>query len=343
MEKKINLLDLNPSEIEELVINNGEKKFRGKQIFEWLYKNIDSIDEMTNISKDFKHKLQTSVEIKRSKIVRRIKSKNDETIKFLIELYDNNVIECVLMKYNHGYTACLSTQVGCKMGCKFCASSELGFDRNLSSGEMIDQILTIQKSEDIRISNIVLMGIGEPLDNYENVVKFLKMINISNGLNIGLRHVSLSTCGVVPKIYELMKEKFGLTLSVSLHASNNDTRNMIMPINKKYPIEMLIEACYKYVKETGRRITFEYAIIDGVNDNQNEAQELAILIKNILCHVNLIPVNKVPDSKYTKSTNSKIQKFKNVLEGRGINVTIRRELGTDIEAACGQLRRGHES
>ncbi|MFZ5989073.1 MAG: 23S rRNA (adenine(2503)-C(2))-methyltransferase RlmN, partial [Bacillota bacterium] len=252
---------------------------------------------------------------------------------------DGNIIESVLMKYQHGFSVCISSQVGCKMGCRFCASTGAGFVRSLSAGEMLDQVLTIQNDAGNRVGNIVIMGIGEPLDNYDNMVKFLRLVNHKEGLNVGARHISVSTCGLVPKILKLSEENIPITLSISLHAPNDVIREQIMPINKRYSIDKIVEACKIYTETTNRRITFEYALIDGVNDSKDNAVELARLIRGMLCHVNLIPVNTVSSTGYRKSAREKIQKFKDILESYGIETTVRRELGSDINAACGQLRR----
>lgn len=337
--RKINLMDLSLNETEELMVKLGEPKFRGKQVYEWVNKGCESFDDMTNLSKSLRNKLDeishTGVFQVRSKLVSQI----DGTIKYLFALDDDNVIESVVMEYKHGNTICISSQVGCKMGCTFCASTVAGFVRSLSAGEMLGQIITASRDSGKKISNVVIMGIGEPLDNYDNVIKFLRLANSSDGLNIGFRHFSLSTCGIVPNVLRLAKEKIPLTLSVSLHASNDVARSGVMPVNRKYSIDKLIEACKIYTRETGRRITFEYTMIDGVNDSQQDAEELANLIKGMLCHVNLIPVNSVPGTGYKKSERHKIELYIKVLEKYNIQVTVRRELGSDINAACGQLRR----
>jgi len=339
MSEKVNLLDLSLEELQDLFAEMNSEKFRAKQVFQWLHKGIEHVDDMTNISKQLRNQLLEKAEIKKIKIVKRFISQLDGTVKYLFELQDGNIIESVLMRYKHGLTVCISSQVGCRMGCKFCASTGVGYIRNLSAGEMLDQVLTIQKDAGERISNIVIMGIGEPLDNYDNLIRFLKLVNHPDGINIGLRHISVSTCGVVPKIIELSRENLPITLSISLHAANDKTRSEIMPVNNKYSIDKLIEACKIYTQATKRRITFEYALISEVNDKPEQAKELAKLLKGMLCHVNLIPVNTVKGTGYVKSKRERIDKFKSILEGYGIETTVRRELGSDINASCGQLRR----
>ena len=317
----------------------GEKTFRAEQIFKWIYsENVDTIDEMTNISIELRNKLKDNFELKRFKIIEKQKSK-DGTIKYLFDLLDGNAIETVLMEYKYGKTICVSSQVGCKMGCKFCASTGISYIRNLSSGEILEQILKVEKDENTKISNIVFMGIGEPLDNYDNVIKAVKIINDPKGLNIGARHISISTCGLVPKIYKLAEENLQCTLSVSLHSTNNEKRSELMPVNRTYNIQELIKACKYYINKTKRRISFEYALVKGENDSIENSKELAKLLKGMICHVNLIPVNEIKKDGYKKSTNENIMKFRDDLNSRGIVATIRRELGSDIDAACGQLRR----
>ncbi len=321
--------------------NLGEKKFRAKQIFVWLSRGVTSFDEMTDISKQLREKLGTVSYISVAKPIKVLESKIDGTKKFLFELGDGNVVESVVMYYKHGVTICISCQVGCRMGCKFCASTIGGKVRDLSAGEILDQVIFAQKHIGERISNIVMMGIGEPMDNFDNVVKFLKNVNDENGLNIGYRHISVSTCGVVPKIYEFSHLNLPVTLSISLHAVSDGMRSSIMPINNKYHIDELIEACKKYIEENHRRISFEYAIINGVNDSVENARSLAHLLGGMLCHVNLIPVNNVEENSFVKPDRSKIERFVNTLGDCGINATVRRELGSDISASCGQLRRAH--
>lgn len=339
MEGRVNLLDLDIDDLQMLLSNMGQEKFRAKQIFQWLGKGVSDIDQMTNLSKALRASLKDMSYIGRLRILQKRISKIDGTSKYLFELKDGNVIESVLMEYKHGLSVCISSQVGCKMGCKFCASTGIGFVRNLTPGEMLDQVISIQLDESRRIGHIVIMGIGEPLDNYENVVKFLRLVNHPEGLNIGYRNISLSTSGLVPEILKLSQEGMPITLSVSLHASNDEIRDILMPVNKKYSIDKLIEACKIYTEVTKRRISFEYALISGVNDSDENAVELAGLVKGMLCHINLIPVNAVEGVDFRKSSRQKSEHFGNILRKYGIEATIRRELGSDIEAACGQLRR----
>lgn len=339
MEQKVDLLDMSIEEIEKFLLDMGKEKFRAKQVFQWIHKGVKDFEEMTNLSKAFRESLRETAYVNRLEIKHRLVSKLDGTAKYLFELQDGNIIESVLMEYKHGITACISSQVGCRMGCRFCASTGVGFMRNLSSGEMLDQILTMQKDSGKRISNIVIMGIGEPLDNYDNAVKFLRLVNHPEGLNIGYRHISVSTCGLVPKMLELSRENMPITLSISLHAPNDEIREKIMPINKKYSIDKILEACKIYTEVTKRRISFEYAMIAGVNDSRDNAGELAKRLKGMLCHVNLIPVNAIPEAEFKKSSRHQLEGFRSILERYGIETTIRRELGSDINAACGQLRR----
>jgi 23S rRNA (adenine2503-C2)-methyltransferase len=339
MEIKQNLIDLTIEELEEALISMGQPKYRAKQIFQWSQKGALSIDEMTNISKDLRQLLKKSFRFDRLKIRSRLVSNIDGTIKYVLEYADGNVIESVLMRYKHGFTACISSQAGCKMGCKFCASSGIDFGRNLTGGEMVDQIHTIERDQGVRVGNVVIMGIGEPLDNYENLIKFLRLVNHKDGLNIGLRHISVSTCGLVPQIIKLAKENLPVTLSISLHAPNNEIREKIMPVNKSYSIDKLIEACKIYTEVSGRRITFEYAMVSDLNDSPENAKELSSRLKGMLCHVNLIPVNSIEGNEFKRARMDKIQKFKSILEKHGIETTVRRELGSDINAACGQLRK----
>lgn len=339
MEQKVNLLDMSLKELEDLLATMGQQKFRAKQIYQWLNKGIKDIDEMSNISKELRQALAEKTNLHKLFIEHKLVSKIDGTAKYLFRLSDGNIIESVFMQYKHGNTACISSQVGCRMGCRFCASTGAGFMRNLTAGEMLDQVLTMQTDSGKRIGNIVIMGIGEPLDNYENVTKFLRLVNHPEGLNIGYRHISVSTCGLVPEILRLARENMPITLSISLHAPKDEEREKIMPINRKYSIDKLIEACKIYTEETKRRITFEYALIDGVNDSRNDAVELAHTIKGMLCHVNLIPVNSIKDGAFRKSSKQQIKIFQEILQRFGIEATVRRELGSDINAACGQLRR----
>ena len=334
-----NIKDYNLPELKKELEAMGEKPFRAEQIFKWIFQEkIKSFDEMTNISLELREKLKENYTICNFEILRKQESK-DGTIKYLFDVLDGNAIETVLMSYHHGYSICVSSQIGCKMGCKFCASTGINFIRNLTSGEIVEQILAVEQDANVRISNVVFMGIGEPLDNYENVINAIHIINNPKGLNIGARHISISTSGLVPKIYQLAKEKIPCTLSISLHATNNEKRSSMMPVNNAYPIEELIQACKDYIKETNRRISFEYALAKDNNDNLNDAKELVKLLKGMLCHVNLIPINKIENGTFTKSSNENIMKFRDFLNDHGIVATIRRELGSDIDAACGQLRR----
>lgn len=337
--EKIDILSLKLSELEKILIDLGEKKFRAKQIFQWLHvKKTFDFDEMTDISIQLRTKLNENFCIKRLFVQKKLESSVDNTVKYLYKLPDGNFVETVLMEYSYGRSICVSTQVGCKMGCRFCASAIAGFVRNLSPSEILMQIYQTQKESGIKVSSVVLMGIGEPLDNYDSVVKFLELLSDKNGSNLSLRHVSLSTCGIVPKIYELAELKFGLTLSVSLHSADNDKRSEIMPVNRTYNIDKLIEACRNYIRKTGRRVTFEYAVINNVNSSQKDADKLSALLRGMNCHVNLIPVNKVRERNY-HTVRAGVENFARLLEERGINATVRRTLGSDIEAACGQLRR----
>lgn len=334
-----NIKDYDLNELKEELIKIGEKPFRAEQIFKWLYQEkVKSFDDMTNLSLELREKLKQNYTICNFNILRKQESK-DGTIKYLFDVLDGNAIETVLMSYHHGYSICVSSQIGCKMGCKFCASTGIKFIRNLNSGEIVEQILAVEQDTGNRISNVVLMGIGEPLDNYDNVVNAIHIINNPKGINIGARHISLSTSGLVPKIYKLAEENIQCTLSISLHATNNKKRSSMMPVNDAYPIEELIKACKDYIEKTHRRISFEYALAKDNNDNIEDAKELVKLLKGMICHVNLIPINKIENGKFDKSSNENIIKFRDYLNDHGIVATIRRELGSDIDAACGQLRR----
>jgi len=339
---KIDILGLLPEELEEQILLAGEKKFRAKRIFEWLHvKRVDSFSKMTNLSVQLREKLEKIFCLKSLFIVKRLESNTDNTVKYLYRLPDGNHVETVIMEYNYGNTVCVSTQVGCKMGCRFCASTIAGYKRDLASSEILLQIYEAARDSGRKITGAVLMGIGEPMDNFDNVVNFLKVLSCEQGTNMSLRHVSVSTCGIVPRIYELAEMKLGITLSISLHASNNKSRSEIMPVNNKYDINELLTACRYYFKVTGRRISFEYALIDGHNDKQSDAEELAALLKNFVCHVNIIPVNKIKERNY-RSDRKAAEKFRMRLEKLGLNATVRRTLGSDIDAACGQLRREYE-
>ena len=333
------LRSLNYDEMLSEITDLGLPKFRVNQVFSWVHeKCVDSIDEMTNLSKDMRCQLANYFYIGNCDINTKLVSKIDGTVKYLFVLSDGEYVESVVMKYKYGYSICISTQVGCKMGCTFCASAIGGFVRQLSVGEMLSEIYTAQNDLGVKINHLVLMGTGEPLDNYDNVIKMLELITSEKGQNMSMRHVSLSTCGVVPRIYDLAEKKYGLTLSVSLHAPNNQIRSKSMPINKSYDIDELLKACKYYSDFTGRRISFEYAMIKDVNDSDACAIELANRLKGILCHVNLIPVNNVRETNYVKSSVERQKKFIDILSSRGITATVRRTLGSDINASCGQLR-----
>ena len=325
-------------ELQALMKEMGEPGFRAGQIFDWLQQGVENFDEMSNIPSKLRVKLREGYYIVTANIKKRLESDKDDTVKYLYELHDGELVESVLMKYNHGYSVCVSTQVGCRMGCSFCASGLNGLKRNLTASEILAQITKAQKDNNIRISNVVLMGMGEPMDNLDNVIRFLKLVSHEKGLNIGLRHISVSTSGVVSGIYKLMEENFPITLSISLHAPNDVIRDSMMKVNKKWNIATLIKACKDYIKVTGRRISFEYAVVDGVNNSDDNARELAKLLKGMLCHVNLIPVNPVKENTYKKPDRKKIEHFCKLLNDLGINTTIRRTLGSDIDASCGQLR-----
>ena len=336
----IKSLDYN--EVEKLICENGFPKFRAKQVMLWLKKGVTDFEQMNNIPKDLKEFLKISCYISVANIEKKLISMYDDTVKYLFKFHDGECVESVVMKYNHGYTICVSTQVGCKMGCTFCATGKSGFSRSLTPSEIINQIETAQKDLNIRISNIVLMGMGEPLDNFTNVVKFLRLVSSEDNLNVGLRHITLSTCGVVPKIMELADLQMPVTLSVSLHAPNDQIRSQTMPINRKYPIKELLESCKYYFNKTKRRVSFEYAMIDGVNDSDANAKELAKVLSVLPCHVNLIPVNAVKGTGYKKSSRQRQQAFIDILATKGITATVRRTLGSDINASCGQLKRNYD-
>ncbi len=334
-----NIKDYHLEELKQELKEIGEKPFRAEQIFQWLYhEKVQTFDEMTNLSLELREKLKSNYTICNFNILKKQESK-DGTIKYLFDVLDGNAIETVLMKYHHGNSICISSQIGCKMGCKFCASTGINFVRNLTSGEIVEQIIRVEQDTGERISNVVLMGIGEPLDNYKNVVNAIRLINHPKGLNIGARHISISTSGLVPKIYQLAEENIQCTLSISLHATDNQKRSSMMPVNNTYPIEELLQACKDYIAKTNRRISFEYALAKDNNDNLEDAKQLVKLLKGMLCHVNLIPINKIENGKFDKSSNENIMKFRDYLNEHGIVATIRRELGSDIDAACGQLRR----
>lgn len=338
MEKK-DIKSMSLSELEEALKELSLPAFRAKQIYRWIRQGVDSFDQMSNLPKTLRESLCNIFEIRGVKIKKRLESKVDDTVKYLYELYDGECIESVLMKYHHGYTVCISSQVGCRMGCSFCASGIDGLFRNLSAGEMLAQVEMAGKDNGVRISNVVMMGMGEPLDNFDNTIKFLKLVSDEQGLGIGLRHISVSTSGVVPKIYELTELGLPVTLSISLHAPTDDIRNKIMKVNRAYPTKELLEACKSHIEKTGRRISFEYALIDGVNDTDECVKILAKRLKGMLCHVNLIPANPVKENSFERPNDKKVRHFCDALCSLGINTTVRRTLGADIEASCGQLRR----
>ncbi len=334
-----NIKDYNLDKLKEIFIELNEKPYRAEQVFKWIYESgVTSFDEMTNLSLELREKLKSKFEFHNFSILKKQES-SDGTKKYLFDILDGNAIETVLMEYHHGKTICVSCQVGCRMGCKFCASTGIKFVRNLTSGEIVEQILAVQRDTNSKISNIVFMGIGEPLDNFSNVLEAIKIINNPKGLNIGARHISISTSGLVPKIYEIADMDMQCTLSISLHATTDKKRSEMMPINNKYNIEELMKACKYYIEKTNKRISFEYALAKDNNDNLDDAKQLVNLLKGMLCHVNLIPINKIENGEFIKSTNENIIKFRDYLNSKGITATIRRELGSDIDAACGQLRR----
>lgn len=336
---KTDIKSLTYNQLENVISGMSLHSFRAKQIYKWLHREgCRSFDEMTDLSKQLRKDLNDNFFIPSCEIEKKFVSSIDGTVKYLFKLYDGEFIESVIMKYKYGYTICVSSQVGCKMGCTFCASTLAGFKRNLTSGEIESQIHAAQQDLNIRISHIVMMGIGEPLDNYDNVLGFLENVNNENGLNIGMRNITVSTCGIVDKIYDLMERDLQLTLTVSLHAPNDNIRSKTMPINKRYPIDQLMKACRDYADKTGRRVSFEYTLIKGVNDSEANAKELADRLKGSLSHVNLIPVNDVAERGNVRSTHESVLKFCNMLKSNGINATIRRTLGADINASCGQLR-----
>ena len=337
----INILDLNLVELKQWMKSNSQQEFRAKQVSDWIYKGIWEFQGMNNIPQSVKEKLQNNFYIGMPELIEEHTSKQNDTRKYLFALHDGNLIECVVMKYKHGNSICISTQVGCRMGCKFCASTIGGMIRNLSAGEMLSQIMKSQQLIGERISNVVLMGSGEPFDNFENVVKFLDIVNSEHGLNIGQRHITISTCGIVPKIKEFADINLQTTLAISLHAPSDEIRIKSMPIANKYSIAEIIDACKYYINKTNRRITFEYALVKDLNDSTADAESLSLLLKGLLCHVNLIPVNEIKENELKRSSNDDIVRFKRVLEVNNIETTIRREMGLDISAACGQLRRSY--
>ena len=339
---KRDLKSMNFEQVKVMMEELGEKAFRAKQIYEWMHtKLVDSFDEMTNLSKALRDKLSENFELTSLNVVDKRESAKDGTCKFLFELSDNRVIESVLMKYKHGNSVCISSQVGCRMGCRFCASTLGGLERNLTPAEMLDQIYKIQKMSGERVSNVVLMGTGEPLDNYGNVLQFIQLLTDENGLNISQRNITVSTCGLVNRIRDLANEELQITLAISLHAPNDKIRKEIMPIANKYTINEIIDAVTFYYNKTGRRISFEYSLVEGVNDSEENAKELIHVVRGLNCHVNLIPVNPIKERDFKQTQMQFVQNFKNILEKNRINVTIRREMGSDIDAACGQLRKSY--
>ena len=342
MDSKKDIKSLNLEELKTEMESMGEKAFRAKQMYEWMHvKLARSFDEMTNLSAKFREQCKEKYEYTCVKPVRIQESKIDGTKKFLFELSDGNVVESVWMQYKHGNSVCISSQVGCRMGCRFCASTLDGLERNLTPSEMLDQIYAITRLTQERVSNVVVMGTGEPMDNYDNILKFLHLLTDENGLNISQRNVTVSTCGIVPNMYKLADEGLQITLALSLHAPNDEKRRELMPIANKYSIDEILDACRNYFAKTGRRITFEYSLVGGKNDSEADAKELSARISDINCHVNLIPVNPIKERDYVKSTKKVVENFKNKLEKYGINVTIRREMGSDIDGACGQLRKSY--
>jgi 23S rRNA (adenine2503-C2)-methyltransferase len=338
--EKTDIKSLDLKKLSAYVESIGEKSFRAKQLYEWMHKKLAAdFDEMTNLPKSLKEKLLQSAAFTSLVVVDEKISQIDGTRKYLFGLSDGNIIESVLMRYNHGNSVCISSQVGCRMGCRFCASTLDGLERNLSASEMLDQIYRIQKLTGERVSNVVVMGSGEPMDNYDNLIDFIRLLTDENGLNISQRNITVSTCGIVPGIKKLAEEDLQITLALSLHAPNDEVRKSLMPIAKRYSLSEVLPACQEYFDKTGRRLTFEYSLVSGVNDNLKEAEALATLLKGVNGHVNLIPVNPIKERDYVQSDRKAILSFKNYLEKNGINVTIRREMGRDINGACGQLRK----
>lgn len=342
MENKKALKNFTEAEMKEFMKEIGEKAFRGTQVYSWIYKGAKTFDDMKNIPKSLREKLEEVSYIGNIDIELKLESKDGKTKKYLFLLNDGNIIETVMMDYDSRVTVCVSNQVGCRMGCRFCASTMDGLVRNLEPWEILDQIMKIQEDTGKRVSNLVLMGSGEPLDNYDNTKQFLKIVNDENGLNIGYRHITLSTCGIVPKIYELADLEIPINLAISLHSPYDDKRKEIMPVANKYSINEILDACRYYIKKTNRRVTFEYSLIKGVNDGKKEAEALVALLKGMLCHVNLIPINEVDERDFKKPDKAFIYKFRDYLEERNIPATVRISMGSDISGACGQLRRKHK-
>lgn len=337
--EKIDLRSLTEEEMIEIAKQYGEKPFRGRQLFEWIHKKrVEEFTDITNLPKKFIGDLSDRYQISGVSVVKKQVSKNSDTAKYLFSLSDGNLVESVWMKYHHGNSVCISSQVGCRMGCTFCASTLTGLTRNLTAGEMLSQIYEIQRETKERVSNVIVMGMGEPLDNYENLIRFIRLLSDDRGINISQRNITVSTCGLVDRIRRLMEEKLQITLAISLHAPNDEIRRKTMPVANKYSMDEIFSVCREYIRNTGRRITFEYSMIDGVNDEKAHALELARRCRGMNCHINLIPLNDVKERKCHRSTEENIRDFKIILEKNRINVTIRREMGSDIDAACGQLR-----
>ena len=338
----MNLKSLTQPELADILRGLGQPAFRAGQVFTWLHRGASSYDEMTNLPKQLREALARDYPLYIPKVVRKQESQKDGTIKYLWQLSDGNCVETVLMRYRYGNTVCISTEVGCPMGCAFCASTIGGLVRRLEPAEMLDEVLFTQVDSGLPVSHIVLMGIGEPLDNFDNVMRFLELVNSADGMNISMRHISLSTCGLVPKIDALAEKKLQISLAISLHGPNNELRSRVMPVNKAYPIEELLAACRRYYEATGRRIHFEYAMIDGVNDTPECARELLKRLKGLGAHVNLIPLNHVEESPLKPSSKEAVARFQKILEDGGVTATVRRTLGGDIDASCGQLRRKYQ-
>ena len=336
----INLRDLTLKEMEELIVSMGEPKFRAKQVFGWIYKGKTDFREMTNLPEVFRQKLKETAYIGAVEPLKIQKSKTDGTRKYLFRLEDGNLIESVFMKYKYGNSICVSSQAGCRMGCCFCASTRNGLDRNLAPGEILSQLMAAEADTGERIGHIVVMGTGEPFDNYDNLSRFIRIVNDPNGLNIGMRNITVSTCGLVPVIRRFGRDFPQVNLAISLHGTTDEIRGSMMPVNGKYPLEVLIPACRDYTETTGRRITFEYTMVNGVNDSDEDAHRLSKLLQGMLCHVNLIPLNRVAESGFDTVSRKRAEEFRHLLEREGVVATVRRELGADIDAACGQLRLG---
>lgn len=338
-EDKIDIKSMTLRELMQYIEQMGEKPFRAKQLYEWMHRRqINDFGEMTNLSKAFRQRLSSECLLGNVEIVQEQISAQDDTRKYLLQLADGNTVESVWMRYRHGNSVCVSSQVGCRMGCRFCASTVGGRVRNLETSEMLDQVYQIQRRTGERVSNVIIMGIGEPLDNYDNVIRFIKMLSDKEGMNISQRNITLSTCGLVDKIYDLMEESLAITLAISLHAPSDEIRCKMMPVAEKYSLEKVVEACRIYIERTGRRVTFEYAMVEGINDTKEHAVQLAELLRGLNCHVNLIPLNAVKGRMGNRSRRESIEEFRAVLEKNHRNVTVRREMGSDIDAACGQLR-----